>query len=92
MNLGFDDYTRGIEKKSLRYLGGNRRVRLYSNSGTIFNSGAKQLSFFLINCYACMIGITSYGIILLKNPFMSGLVAPTPHEMIYKEIKAGFFS
>lgn len=48
-----------------------------------------KFRFFLINCYACMIGITFYGIILLNNPFMSGLVAPTPYEMIYKEIKAG---
>ena len=42
--------------------------------------------------HACMIGITFYGIILLKNPFMSGLVAPTPHEMIYKETIAGFLA
>ncbi len=51
-----------------------------------------KFRFFLINCYSCMIGITFYGIILLNNPFMSGLVAPTPHEMIYKEIKAGFLA
>ena len=48
-----------------------------------------KFRFFLINCYASMIGITFYGIILLNNPFLSGLVAPTPYEMIYKEIKAG---
>ncbi|UCD77116.1 MAG: DUF4239 domain-containing protein [Desulfobacterales bacterium] len=46
--------------------------------------------FFLINCYACMVGITFYGIILLNNPFMNGLVAPTPYEMIYNEMKEGF--
>ena len=37
-----------------------------------------------------MIGITFYGLILLNNPFMSELVAPTPYEMMYKELKAGF--
>ena len=37
-----------------------------------------------------MIGITFYGIVLLNNPFMSGMVAATPHKMIYEEIKAGF--
>jgi len=51
-----------------------------------------KFRFLLINCYACMIGITFYGIILLNNPFISGLAAPTPHEMIYKEIKAGFLA
>ena len=49
-----------------------------------------RFRFLLINCYSCMIGITFYGIILLNNPFMSGLVAPTPYEMMYKELKAGF--
>jgi len=49
-----------------------------------------KFRFILINCYACMIGITFYGIIVLNNPFMSGLVAPTSYEMIYKEMKAGF--
>jgi len=49
-----------------------------------------KIRFFLINCYACMIGITFYGIILLNNPFMSGLVPPTPYEMIYHEMIEGF--
>ena len=49
-----------------------------------------KLRFFLINCYACMVGITFYGIILLNNPFMSGLVAPTPYEMIYSEMQENF--
>ena len=49
-----------------------------------------RFRFLLINCYSCMIGITFYGLILLNNPFMSGLVAPTPYEMMYKELKAGF--
>ena len=40
----------------------------------------------LVNCYSCMFGITFYGIILLNNPFMCGLVAPTPHQMVYEQI------
>lgn len=40
----------------------------------------------LINFYSAMIGITFYGIILLNNPFLCGLVAPTPHKMIYDQI------
>lgn len=49
-----------------------------------------KFRFFLINCYAYMVGITFYGIILLNNPFMNGLVAPTPYEMIYHEMIEGF--
>ena len=49
-----------------------------------------RFRFLLINCYSCMIGITFYGLFLLNNPFMSGLVAPTPYEMMHKELKAGF--
>jgi hypothetical protein len=41
----------------------------------------------LINCYSGMVGITFYGIILLNNPFTCGLVAPTPHEMVYEQTK-----
>ncbi len=40
----------------------------------------------LVNCYSSMVGITFYGIILLNNPFMCGLVAPTPHKMVYEQI------
>jgi len=40
----------------------------------------------LVNCYSSMVGITFYGIILLNNPFMCGLVAPTPHQMVYEQI------
>jgi hypothetical protein len=47
-----------------------------------------RFRFLLINCYAAMIGITFYGIILLNNPFLCGLVAPTPHQMVYEQIKA----
>ncbi len=47
-----------------------------------------KFRFFLISCYASIIGLTFYGIILLSNPFMSGLLSPTPYEMIYKQIKA----
>jgi len=49
-----------------------------------------KFRFLLISCYSCMIGITFYGLFLLNNPFVSGLVAPTPYEMMYKELKAGF--
>lgn len=41
----------------------------------------------LINCYAAMVGITFYGIVMLNNPFLCGLVAPTPHKMIYEQLK-----
>lgn len=41
----------------------------------------------LINCYSAMVGVTFYGIVLLNNPFMCGLVAPTPHTMILEQIK-----
>ena len=40
----------------------------------------------LVNCYSSMVGITFYGIILLNNPFMCGLVAPTTHKMVYEQI------
>ena len=40
----------------------------------------------LVNCYSSMVGITFYGIIILNNPFMCGLVAPTPHKMVYEQI------
>jgi len=46
-----------------------------------------RFRFLLINCYSAMIGITFYGIILLNNPFLCGLVAPTPHKMVYEQIK-----
>jgi hypothetical protein len=46
-----------------------------------------RFRFILINCYSAMIGITFYGIILLNNPFFCGLVAPTPHKMVYEQIK-----
>lgn len=46
-----------------------------------------RFRFILINCYSAMIGITFYGIIVLNNPFLCGLVAPTPHEMVYEQIK-----
>lgn len=46
-----------------------------------------RFRFILINCYSAMIGITFYGIIVLNNPFLCGLVAPTPHKMVYEQIK-----
>ena len=46
-----------------------------------------RFRFILINCYSAMIGITFYGIIVLNNPFLCGLVAPTPHQMVYEQIK-----
>jgi hypothetical protein len=42
----------------------------------------------LVNCYSSMVGITFYGLILLNNPFACGLVAPTPHKMMYEQIKS----
>ena len=47
-----------------------------------------RFRFILINCYSAMIGITFYGTIVLNNPFLCGLVAPTPHKMVYEQIKA----
>jgi hypothetical protein len=47
-----------------------------------------RFRFLLINCYSAMMGITFYGIILLNNPFLCGLVSPTPHQMVYEQIKA----
>lgn len=46
-----------------------------------------RFRFILINCYSAMIGVTFYGIILLNNPFFCGLIAPTPHKIVYEQMQ-----
>lgn len=44
---------------------------------------------FLISCYAIMIGILFYGIVLLDNPFTAKTLKPSSFEVMYNEIKEG---
>ena len=48
-----------------------------------------KFRFFLVLCYAVIIGVLFYGILVLDNPFSSQVIHPTSFEVTLHEIKAG---
>ena len=40
--------------------------------------------FVLISSYASVVGLTFYGILLMSNPFVSGIVSPSPFKVAYE--------
>ena len=48
--------------------------------------------FFLISCYAIIVGIIFYGIVVLDKPFLSRAIKPSSFEVMYNDIKSSSLS